>query len=120
MRNFETFDLVGLWATSGDETLAALGAMCVDEGKLRNHVGHLCTAREDPNDVRFTVRDCGVGIDQEQTQKLFDAFYTTKTHGMGVGLSISRSIIESHSGRLWAIANDGPGATFLFSVPTIQ
>ena len=49
--------------------------------------------------------------------KLFDAFYTTKSGGMGIGLSVSRSIIESHHGRLWATLNDGPGATFSFSIP---
>ena len=49
--------------------------------------------------------------------KLFDAFYTTKSGGMGIGLSVSRSIIESHHGRLWATPNDGPGATFSFSIP---
>ena len=49
--------------------------------------------------------------------KLFEAFYTTKSDGMGIGLSVSRSIIESHHGRLWAEPNDGPGATFAFSIP---
>jgi len=77
----------------------------------------LSTACEGGTEIRFSVRDCGVGIDPQQVKKLFEAFYTTKTHGMGVGLSISRSIIESHSGRLWAIPNDGPGATFSFSIP---
>jgi len=49
--------------------------------------------------------------------KLFDAFYTTKSQGMGVGLSVSRSIVQRHHGRIWAEANDGPGATFSFSIP---
>ena len=75
------------------------------------------TACEDANHVRVSVRDCGVGIDPQAFNKLFDPFYTTKSHGMGIGLSISRSIIESHEGRLWASANDGPGATFSFSIP---
>ncbi|HEY6456249.1 MAG TPA: PAS domain-containing protein [Steroidobacteraceae bacterium] len=67
--------------------------------------------------VRLLVRDSGVGVDPNAVEKLFDAFYTTKAHGMGVGLAISRSIIESHKGRLWAVANEGPGATFSFSIP---
>ena len=78
----------------------------------------VASAREDANGVRLSVRDSGVGIDPQNLNKLFDAFYTTKSHGMGVGLSISRSIIESHNGRLCASANDGPGATFSFSIPS--
>jgi signal transduction histidine kinase len=54
---------------------------------------------------------------REDGDRLFQAFYTTKADGMGIGLSLSRSIIESHGGRLWAEANDGPGATFSFSIP---
>jgi PAS domain S-box-containing protein len=75
------------------------------------------TEREDDHHVRVLVRDVGVGIDPKSLTKLFDAFYTTKSGGMGVGLSVSRSIIESHHGRIWAEANDGPGATFAFSIP---
>jgi signal transduction histidine kinase len=75
------------------------------------------TAREDGDRVRLSVRDAGVGVDPRNMSKLLDAFYTTKTHGMGIGLSVSRSIIESHHGRLWAEPNDGPGATFSFSIP---
>ena len=67
--------------------------------------------------VFLSVKDSGVGIDPEIEQKLFEAFSTTKGDGMGIGLSVSRSIIESHQGRLWAIRNEGPGATFLFSIP---
>ncbi len=67
--------------------------------------------------VRLTVKDTGVGFDGEGANRLFQAFYTTKSDGMGIGLSVSRSIIESHHGRLWATPNDGPGATFSFSVP---
>ena len=63
------------------------------------------------------VRDSGVGLDRQGMDKLFDAFYTTKRDGMGIGLSVSRSIVERHRGRLWAEPNDGPGATFSFSIP---
>lgn len=75
------------------------------------------TQREDGDRVRVTVRDSGVGVDRESAEKLFDAFYTTKSGGMGIGLSVSRSIVERHRGRLWLEPNDGPGATFAFSVP---
>ena len=74
--------------------------------------------REDVDRVRVSVRDAGVGVAPQNMSKLLDAFYTTKTDGMGVGLSISRSIIERHHGRLWAERNDGPGATFSFSIPS--
>jgi signal transduction histidine kinase len=67
--------------------------------------------------VRFTIRDAGEGLDRASLDKLFDAFYTTKHGGMGIGLSVSRSIIERHQGRLWAEPNDGPGATFAFTIP---
>jgi C4-dicarboxylate-specific signal transduction histidine kinase len=75
------------------------------------------TERDDEDRVSMHVRDSGVGIDSERMTKLFDAFHTTKTDGMGIGLSVSRSIIERHHGRLWAEPNDGPGATFSFSIP---
>ena len=75
------------------------------------------TEREDGDRVRLSVRDAGVGVDPQSMDKLFDAFYTTKSGGMGIGLSVSRSIVERHHGRLWAEPNDGPGATFSFSIP---
>ena len=75
------------------------------------------TEQMDGDRVRLTVRDAGIGVDPQIVDKLFDAFYTTKSDGMGIGLSVSRSIIERHHGRLWAERNDGPGATFAFSVP---
>ena len=75
------------------------------------------TEGEDGDRVRVSVRDAGVGVDAQSMNKLFDAFYTTKSEGMGIGLSVSRSIIERHHGRLWAEPNDGPGATFSFSIP---
>ncbi|MGZ5233413.1 MAG: PAS domain-containing sensor histidine kinase [Burkholderiales bacterium] len=76
------------------------------------------TEREEGDRVRLSVRDAGVGVDSLSVNKLFDAFYTTKSDGMGIGLSVSRSIIEGHQGRLWAESNDGPGATFSFSIPS--
>lgn len=75
------------------------------------------TEQMDGDRVRLTVRDAGIGVDPQVVDKLFDAFYTTKRDGMGIGLSVSRSIIERHHGRLWAERNDGPGATFAFLVP---
>jgi C4-dicarboxylate-specific signal transduction histidine kinase len=78
------------------------------------------TAREDDDRVRVSVRDAGAGFDRQNMDKLFDAFYTTKSDGMGIGLSVSRSIVERHHGRLWAEQNDGPGATFSFSIPCVQ
>ena len=74
-------------------------------------------ARDEGTLVRVSVRDSGVGLEADSAEKLFDAFYTTKQDGMGIGLSVCRSIIENHRGRLWAVANDGPGATFAFSIP---
>ena len=67
--------------------------------------------------VRVTVRDSGVGFDSRDADKLFGAFFSTKPQGMGIGLSVSRSIIESHHGRIWAVRNEGPGATFAFAIP---
>jgi C4-dicarboxylate-specific signal transduction histidine kinase len=76
------------------------------------------TERDESDRVRLTVQDTGVGFNPEAADRLFDAFYTTKNHGMGIGLSVSRSIIESHHGRLWATTpNDAPGAAFSFSIP---
>jgi signal transduction histidine kinase len=69
--------------------------------------------------VRLTVQDMGVGFDPQAVDRLFDPFYTTKGEGMGIGLSVSRSIIENHHGRLWATLNEGPGATFSFSIPRV-
>jgi len=75
------------------------------------------TERDEGDRVRLSVHDAGVGLDPQSLERLFEAFYTTKSGGMGIGLSVSRSIIESHNGRLWATPNQGPGATFSFSLP---
>jgi len=71
----------------------------------------------DQGSVRLSVRDAGTGFESQTVEQLFRAFYTTKADGMGIGLSVSRSIIENHGGRLWATPNDGPGVTFSFSIP---
>jgi PAS domain S-box-containing protein len=78
------------------------------------------TGRDEEDRVRLTVQDAGVGIDPRGVERLFEAFYSTKRDGMGIGLSVSRSIIESHHGCLWAAPNEGPGATFAFSLPRAQ
>src|ERR1019366_8333270 len=68
------------------------------------------TERNEGDRVRLAVQDAGVGVEPQAVDKLFEPFYTTKSGGMGIGLSVSRSIIESHNGRLWAAPHDGPGA----------
>jgi len=75
------------------------------------------TERDEDDQVCLNVQDAGVGFDPQVVDRLFESFYTTKHDGMGIGLSISRSIIESHHGRLWATPNNGPGVTFSFSIP---
>jgi C4-dicarboxylate-specific signal transduction histidine kinase len=75
------------------------------------------TQQEEGERVLLSVEDAGPGFDPQAADRLFDTFYTTKNGGMGIGLSVSRSIIESHHGRLWATLNNGPGATFSFSIP---
>jgi C4-dicarboxylate-specific signal transduction histidine kinase len=78
----------------------------------------VATQRDGTDAVRIIVQDAGVGLDAAGAEKLFHPFYTTKPNGMGIGLSVSRSIVENHQGRLWAQRNDGPGATFLVSIPS--
>ena len=63
------------------------------------------------------VRDTGPGLDPKHADRVFDAFYTTKPNGLGMGLAICRSIIDAHGGRLWATANEDRGATFQFTLP---
>jgi PAS domain S-box-containing protein len=77
------------------------------------------TRREGDARVRLSVQDAGAGVNPQDMERLFEAFYTTKSGGMGIGLSVSRSIIERHHGRLWADPNDGPGVTFSFSIPCV-
>jgi PAS domain S-box-containing protein len=77
------------------------------------------TEVEEGPQVRLSVQDTGVGFEPQTLDRLFQTFYTTKEDGMGIGLSVSRSIIENHSGRMWATPNAGPGVTFSFSIPCV-
>ena len=77
-------------------------------------------SREGAWEAQLSVSDCGVGLKPQEMGRLFEAFYTTKTQGMGMGLAISRSIIEAHGGRMWAETRPGPGATFSLSLPSVQ
>jgi signal transduction histidine kinase len=94
--------------------LNGIEAMSAVEGRERNLV--IRTQHSDGHQIRVAVQDSGVGIDPQNAERIFDPFHSTKTGGMGMGLSISRSIVESHGGRLWATANDGPGASFQFTL----
>jgi signal transduction histidine kinase len=80
----------------------------------------ISTGQSPTNSVLVAVRDSGPGIDPEHIERVFDAFYTTKSSGVGMGLSISRSIIDAHGGRLWADANVPRGAVFQFTLPNPQ
>ena len=75
------------------------------------------TRQDENRQLLVSVVDTGVGIQQEQAERIFDTFFTTKSRATGMGLPISRSIIESHGGHLWGTSNSGPGATFHFNLP---
>ena len=74
------------------------------------------SCKYESDEVLVAVQDSGIGVDRQNLEEIFNAFYTTKSQGMGMGLAISRSIVESHGGRLWAVPNIGPGATFQFTL----
>jgi len=80
----------------------------------------ITTRNTDSDQVQVTVQDSGRGLDPNTMPKIFDPFYTTKPHGMGMGLSICRSILQAHGGQLWAAANDGPGTSFHFVLPRCE
>jgi signal transduction histidine kinase len=81
--------------------------------------GSGCSTDENGN-VVVAVRDSGPGLHPDSQNQLFNAFYTTKPKGLGMGLAVSRSIIEAHRGSLEALPNDGPGATFQFTLPVLR
>jgi PAS domain S-box-containing protein len=93
----------------------AIEAMSSVEERARELL--ITTRNIDADQVQVTVKDSGTGIDPNTLDKIFDPFYTTKPGGMGMGLSISRSILQAHGGRLWTAAKDGPGTIFHFSLP---
>jgi PAS domain S-box-containing protein len=93
----------------------ASDAMSAVDGRPRTLL--IKTERDERDHVLLTMQDAGVGFEPQNQDRLFEAFYSSKSGGMGIGLSVSRSIIEAHHGRLWAAPNDGPGATFAFSIP---
>jgi signal transduction histidine kinase len=74
--------------------------------------------RAEHEEIVVSVTDSGMGLPSQQAEQIFNAFFTTKPHGTGMGLRISRSIIESHGGRLWAANNSPRGASFCFTLPT--
>jgi signal transduction histidine kinase len=98
--------------------LNAIEAMATVEGRERDLV--IKTQLGEGDEIRVAVRDSGIGFDPVSAERIFDAFHTTKPGGLGLGLSISRSIVESHGGRLWAASNDGPGVTFQFTLLRCQ
>jgi signal transduction histidine kinase len=93
--------------------LNAIDAMKETGGALT-----ITSQMSEDNELLIAVRDTGVGLPADNPDQIFESFVTTKPEGTGMGLAIARSIVESHGGRLWAIANTGPGATFLFTLPT--
>ena len=92
--------------------IQAMRAVAERPGRLA-----VASSRAGPNTVRVEVSDSGPGVDPCRADRLFDAFYTTKGEGLGIGLSISSAIIEAHGGRLWAHPNEPRGAAFCFSLP---
>ena len=80
----------------------------------------IVTRAPEPDVVQVSVEDSGTGLAPQILTRIFEPFYTTKSSGMGMGLSICRSILQNHGGRLWAVNNDGPGASFHFTLQGYQ
>jgi signal transduction histidine kinase len=92
------------------------GIQAMSEVQDRERVLVVRAQSGEGDEIRVAVQDCGIGINPGDMERIFDAFHTTKPGGMGMGLSISRSIVESHGGQLWVTPNDGPGVTFQFTL----
>ena len=108
----ETADRVQLQQVLMNLMLNAIEAMKETGGVLT-----VKSQRDESGRVLISVSDTGVGLPPDQPDRIFNAFFTTKPQGSGMGLAISRTIVESHGGRLWATPNDGCGATFQFTLP---
>src|SRR4029077_1803768 len=93
------------------------GMEAMSESSESNRRLTIRTAYDDKGNVEVAVEDSGPCIPSDQLPRLFDSFFTTKTHGMGLGLSIVRSIVEAHGGRIWAENNSSGGACFRFALP---
>jgi C4-dicarboxylate-specific signal transduction histidine kinase len=112
-----TADRVQLQQVLLNLVMNGIEAMSTIEGRSRE-LAITSALSQDPMGVLIAVRDSGSGLSQQSTDRLFETFFTTKADGMGMGLSISRSIVAAHGGRLWAAANVDHGATFQFTIPT--
>jgi signal transduction histidine kinase len=97
---------------------SARGRGCIEAMKETGGIRTVRSQLSEDGRVPITVSDTGLGLPAESADQIFNAFFTTKPQGSGMGLAISRSIIESHGGRLGATPNDRPGATFHFTLPT--
>src|SRR5215813_9899175 len=94
----------------------AIEAMSAGDHAQRNLM--VSSAKDGSSGVLVTIRDSGTGLDEDALSRLFEVFYTTKPHGMGIGLAVSRTIIQAHGGRLWATPNHPQGAAFQFTLPS--
>ncbi|WP_246826369.1 sensor histidine kinase [Rhizobium binae] len=112
-----TGDRIQLQQVILNMVLNGIEAMAETEERPRRLLVRTALVSEDM--LTLSISDAGVGIAPDATEKMFEPFFTTKRNGMGIGLSISRSIVENHGGRMWAMSNDGPGATFAFSLPRL-
>jgi two-component system sensor kinase FixL len=91
-----------------------------EAGPDPSHEIHMKTERRDPNLIAVSFQDTGTGLPAGDLEKIFEPFWTSKAQGLGLGLSVSRSIISAHGGKLWAQSNAGRGVTFLFTLPVYQ